>query len=93
MGQVFYSVALCTLPNLRIKELTVLVLILSTASIDIYCGRNQKPVPPILYNRKVLLLYKSCEHTDQLLTVSTWLHVSWSPFAPPRRFVRIGYYK
>ena len=31
-----------------IKELSVLVLIIFTAYIDIYCGRNQKPVPPIL---------------------------------------------
>ena len=31
--------------------------------------------------------------TDQLLTGSGWLHISWSPFAPPRHDVRIGYYK
>jgi len=32
--------------------------------------------------------------TDQLLTArSGWLHISWNPFAPPRRQVRIGYYK
>ena len=31
--------------------------------------------------------------TDQLLTGSTWLHISWNPFALPRNYVRIGYYK
>ena len=32
-------------------------------------------------------------HTDQLLTATTWLHISWNPFTPPRHDVRIGYYK
>ena len=31
--------------------------------------------------------------TDQLLTATTWLHISWNPFAQPRHYVRIGYYK
>ena len=31
--------------------------------------------------------------TDQLLTAQTWLHISWNPFAQPRHFIRIGYYK
>ena len=31
--------------------------------------------------------------TDQLLTGNGWLHISWNPFAQPRHFVRIGYYK
>ena len=31
--------------------------------------------------------------TDQLLTGSTWLHISWNPFALPRHYIRIGYYK
>lgn len=31
--------------------------------------------------------------TDQLLTGRDWLHVSWSPFATPRHYIRIGYYK
>ena len=31
--------------------------------------------------------------TDQLLTGSNWLHISWNPFAPPRHYVRLGYYK
>ena len=30
--------------------------------------------------------------TDQLLTGPGWLHISWTPFAPPRHDVRIGYY-
>ena len=51
-----------------------------------------RPQDPAQLQRLVAFL-KSCKHTDQLLTASTWLHVSWNPFAPPRRFVRIGYYK
>lgn len=31
--------------------------------------------------------------TDQLLTGSGWLHISWSPLTPPRHFIRLGYYK
>ena len=30
--------------------------------------------------------------TDQLLTGSNWLHISWNPFATPRHYIRIGYY-
>ena len=37
--------------------------------------------------------FKSWEYTDQLLTGSGWLHISWNPFSPPRHYVRIGYYK
>ena len=37
--------------------------------------------------------FKSWEFTDQLLTGHGWLHISWNPFAPPRHFVRINYYK
>ena len=37
--------------------------------------------------------FKSWEYTDQLLTGSTWLHVSWNPFGKPRHMIRIGYYK
>ena len=36
---------------------------------------------------------KSCQHADQLLTGNGWLHLSWNPFAQPRRYIRIGYYK
>lgn len=31
--------------------------------------------------------------TDQLLTGTGWLHISWSPLTAPRHFVRLGYYK
>ena len=31
--------------------------------------------------------------TDQLLTGSNWLHISWNQFGTPRNFIRIGYYK
>ena len=48
MGTDFDSIAICAIPIRGIKELSVLVLIIFTAYIDIYCGRNQKPVPPIL---------------------------------------------
>ena len=37
--------------------------------------------------------FRTWEYTDQLLTASTWLHISWNPFSPPRHYVRIGYYK
>ena len=37
--------------------------------------------------------FRNWEYTDQLLTASTWLHISWNPFSPPRHFIRIGYYK
>ena len=30
---------------------------------------------------------------DQLLTGNGWLHISWNPFASPRHYIRIGYYK
>ena len=33
------------------------------------------------------------EYTDQLLTGNGWLHISWCPFAAPRHYVWIGYYK
>ena len=36
---------------------------------------------------------KKCEYTDQLLTGTSWLHISWNPFSPPRHYIRIGYYK
>ena len=31
--------------------------------------------------------------TDQLLTGTNWLHVSWNPFATARHDVRIGFYR
>ena len=36
---------------------------------------------------------KKWEYTDQLLTGSGWLHISWNPFGTPRHYIRIGYYK
>ena len=36
---------------------------------------------------------KTNKNTDQLLTGQGWLHVSWTPFALPRHYIRIGYYK
>ena len=29
----------------------------------------------------------------QLLTGPGWLHISWNPIAPPRHYIRLGYYK
>ena len=43
--------------------------------------------------RQLVEFLKTCKYTDQLLTGSTWLHVSWTPFGTPRHCIRIGYYK
>ena len=51
-----------------------------------------RPRDPQQFSKLVDFL-RACEHTDQLLTASSWLHISWSPFSTPRHFVRIGYYK
>ena len=51
-----------------------------------------RPQDPSQYPRLVEFL-KACEYTDQLLTGSTWLHVSWTPLGTPRHQIRIGYYK
>ena len=51
-----------------------------------------RPRDPQQFQRLVDFL-RACEHTDQLLTGSGWLHISWNPFVLPRHFVRIGYYK
>ena len=51
-----------------------------------------KPKDPKQFQKLVEFL-KSREFTDQLLTGNGWLHISWNPFAPPRHYVRIGYYK
>ena len=51
-----------------------------------------RPKDPAQFQRLVNYL-KTCEYTDQLLTGNGWLHISWNPFAPPRHFVRLGYYK
>ena len=51
-----------------------------------------RPKDPQQFQRLVDFL-KAHELTDQLLTASIWLHLSWNPFAPPRHYVRLGYYK
>ena len=51
-----------------------------------------RPKDPSQFTTLVDFL-KNWEYTDQLLTGSNWLHISWNPFTPPRHFVRIGYYK
>ena len=51
-----------------------------------------RPKDPAQFQRLVDFL-KAHALTDQLLTGSTWLHISWNPFAQPRRYIRIGYYK
>ena len=51
-----------------------------------------RPQDPSQFQRLVDF-FKSHELTDQLLTATGWLHISWTPFALPRHFVRIGYYK
>ena len=51
-----------------------------------------RPRDPQQFQRLVAFL-KACEYTDQLLTASSWLHISWNPFATPRHYVRVGYYK
>ena len=51
-----------------------------------------RPQNPAQFQRLVDFL-KAHALTDQLLTASTWLHISWNPFAQPRHYVRFGYYK
>ena len=51
-----------------------------------------RPKDPQQFLRLVSFL-KACEYTDQLLTGSGWLHISWTPFRPPRNYIQIGYYK
>ena len=49
------------------------------------------PKDPLHFQRLVDFL-RHHALTDQLLTGPGWLHISWTPFAPPRHDVRIGYY-
>ena len=56
------------------------------------CAADIRPHDPQQFQRLVAFL-RSCEYTDQLLTGSGWLHISWNPSGQPRHFVRIGYYK
>jgi len=51
-----------------------------------------RPKDPAQFQPLVEYL-RICEFTDQLLTGSGWLHISWNPFGAPRHYVRIGYYK
>lgn len=51
-----------------------------------------RPKDPTQFHRLVDFL-KTYELTDQLLTGNGWLHISWKPFATPRHYVRIDYYK
>jgi len=51
-----------------------------------------RPKDPSQFLRLVDFL-RHHELTDQLLTGSNWLHVSWNPYAQARHFIRIGYYK
>jgi hypothetical protein len=51
-----------------------------------------RPKDPRQFQRLVDFL-RACDYTDQLLTGPGWLHISWTPFADPRHYIRIGYYK
>ena len=51
-----------------------------------------RPQDPAQFHRLVDFL-KANALTDQLLTGSTWLHLSWNPFTSPRHYIRLGYYK
>ena len=42
--------------------------------------------------QRLVAFLRTHAHTDQLLTASSWLHISWNPLGPPRHYVRIGYY-
>ena len=51
-----------------------------------------RPKDPTQFHRLVEFL-KAHMLTDQLLTGNGWLHISWKPFATPRHYVSIDYYK
>ena len=51
-----------------------------------------RPRDPTKFQQLVEFL-KRHPQTDQLLTGSGWLHISWTPLTPPRHFIRLGYYK
>jgi hypothetical protein len=51
-----------------------------------------RPKDPRQFSKLVDFL-KNSEYTDQLLTGNGWLHISWNPFAVPKHYIRIGYYK
>ena len=56
------------------------------------CAADIRPQDPARFQRLVAFL-RNCKYTDQLLTGNGWLHISWSPFTPPRHYIRIDYYK
>ena len=43
--------------------------------------------------QRLVEFLKANQGTDQLLTGNCWLHISWTPFTPPRHLIRIGYYQ
>ena len=51
-----------------------------------------RPKDPAQFS-KLVEFFRNLEYTDQLLTGAGWLHISWNPFAQPRHYVRVGYYK
>ena len=51
-----------------------------------------RPRDSAQFHRLVEFL-KANQSTDQLLTGTGWRHIPWAPFAPPRHYIRIGYYK
>jgi hypothetical protein len=51
-----------------------------------------RPRDPTKFQQLVEFL-KRHPQTDQLLTGTGWLHISWNPIATPRHDVRVGYYK
>ena len=51
-----------------------------------------RPKDPVQF-QTLVEFFRKWEYTDQLLTGSSWLHISWNPFAQPRHYVRIGYYR
>ena len=51
-----------------------------------------RPKDPAQFQHLVKFL-KAHALTDQLLTGSNWLHLSWNPFAQARHYIKIGYYK
>ena len=51
-----------------------------------------RPKDPAQFSALVAF-FKNWEYTDQLLTASTWLHISWNPYSTPRHYIRLGYYK
>lgn len=51
-----------------------------------------RPRDPAKFQQLIDFL-KHHPQTDQLLTGTGWLHISWTPAASPRHDIRLGYYK